>query len=214
MTQFQRMYKWPFTGMTYTPRVCRKKWGLFKTTFYKRVGNDTSSPLSDLHWNVNPMWTPLTLLIPADIYIYWFLRWFAAFLRSLCFFWHPYWHTYIWCMSEHHSCHICHICHKWHIWHIWHLAFDIYLYVNMGVKRSVKTSGMQPTILDIPNNCFKGQKLEYHIFWFFLCIFQNFLCIFWVKSSLERSPSLNLIKIYQTLNNDHSYWQSWFFDPP
>ena len=34
-------------------------------------------------------------------------------------------------------------------WHIWHLAFDIHIYVNIGVKRSVRTSGMQPTILNI-----------------------------------------------------------------
>ena len=33
-------------------------------------------------------------------------------------------------MSEHHTC---------------HLAYDIHKYVNIGVKRSVSTSGMQPT---------------------------------------------------------------------
>ena len=27
------------------------------------------------------------------------------------------------------------------------------MYVNIGVKRSVRTSGMQPTILDILQNC-------------------------------------------------------------
>ena len=50
------------------------------------------------------------------------VRWWAAFLSSQRFFWHPYWHTYIWCMSEHHT------------YHIWHLAFDMHVYVNIGVK--------------------------------------------------------------------------------
>ena len=71
-------------------------------------------------------------------------------------------------------CHVCHICHKWHIWHIWHtwhMAFDMHIYVNMGVKRSVRTLGMQPTILDILQNCFQGRKLKYPVSWFFLCIF-------------------------------------------
>ena len=58
------------------------------------------------------------------------------------------------------------------------MAFDIYIYVNMGVKRSVRTSGIQPTIVDIPQNCFKGQKLKYPDPNIFLCIFQNLLCIF------------------------------------
>ena len=75
-------------------------------------------------------------------------------------------------------CHICHICHIWQIWHLCHLAFDTHIYVNMGVKRSVRTSGTQPTILNILKNCLQGPKLEYPVSWFFLCIFQNFLCIF------------------------------------
>ena len=44
------------------------------------------------------------------------------------------------------------------------LTYIICMYVNMGVKRSVKTSGMQTTIIDIPTNCFKGQQLEYPIY--------------------------------------------------
>ena len=81
-------------------------------------------------------------------------------------------------MSEHHTCQICHIWHIWHFWHLWHLAFDIHTYVNMGVKRSVRTSGMQPIILNILHKYLLGQKLKYPFFWFFLCIFKNFLCIF------------------------------------
>ena len=34
------------------------------------------------------------------------------------------------------------------------LTYTICMYVNMGVKRSVRTSGMQPTILDILHNYF------------------------------------------------------------
>ena len=75
------------------------------------------------------------------------------------------------------------------------MTYDIKhnMYVNRGVKRSVRTSGMQPTILDIPKHCFKGQKLKYPVYWFFLCIFHSFLCIFCVKKSLGRPPPMNLI---------------------
>ena len=52
------------------------------------------------------------------------------------------------------------------------------MYVNIGVKRSVRTSGVQPTILNILQNCVQGQKLKYTFSGFFLCIFQNFICIF------------------------------------
>ena len=49
--------------------------------------------------------------------------------------------------------------------------FDMYgamtnticMYVNIGVKRSVRTSGTQPTILNILQNCLQGQKLEYPV---------------------------------------------------
>ena len=58
------------------------------------------------------------------------------------------------------------------------LSYTRCMYVDIGVKRSVRTSGMQPTIVDIPQNCFYGKKLKYVDSWFFLCIFHNFLCIF------------------------------------
>ena len=35
------------------------------------------------------------------------------------------------------------VCRKCHKWHIWHPAFDMHIYVNIGVKRRVRTSGMQ-----------------------------------------------------------------------
>ena len=34
------------------------------------------------------------------------------------------------------------------------MAFDIYIYVNMGVTRSVRTSGMHPTIINNFHNSF------------------------------------------------------------
>ena len=40
------------------------------------------------------------------------------------------------------------------------LTYTIRMYVNMGVKRSVRTSRMQPTILDILQNCFQGRTLK------------------------------------------------------
>ena len=57
-------------------------------------------------------------------------------------------------MTEQHTCHRWHIWHIWHIWHTWHLAFDMHIYVNMGLKRKFRTSGVKPTILDIIDNCF------------------------------------------------------------
>ena len=33
------------------------------------------------------------------------------------------------------------------------LIYTIFMYVNIGFKRSVKTSAMQPTILNILQNC-------------------------------------------------------------
>ena len=106
------------------------------------------------------------------------VRWWAAFLRSQRFFWHPYWHTYIWCMSEHHTCQICHIWHIWHIWHTWHLAYDMYKYVNMGVKRSVRTSGMQPTILYILKIVFRAKNLNILIPHFSFVFFRIFFVYF------------------------------------
>ena len=96
---------------------------------------------------------------------------------------------------------LCHIWHIWHIWHTWHLAYDIYKYVNMGLKRSVRASGIQPTILNILQNYFYGQKLKYPDSSYFLCIFKNFLCIFhgaWAKwiCSLRQNQRYFLTPIY------------------
>ena len=89
-------------------------------------------------------------------------------------------------------CHTCHICHICHIWHLWRLEFDICVYVNIGVKRSGRTSRMQPTILNILQNHFEGYKQKYPVTWFFLCIFQDFLCIFWESRSSTSCPPRNL----------------------
>ena len=42
-----------------------------------------------------------------------------------------------------------------------HTPYAICMYVNIGVKRSVKTSGTQPIILNILQNCVYGQKMKY-----------------------------------------------------
>ena len=75
------------------------------------------------------------------------------------------------------------------IYDIWHLT---YIYFNMGVKRSVRNSGMQPTILDILENCFQGQNMKYPVSGFFLCIFQNFLCIFHLAWGTPKSSNVQL----------------------
>ena len=43
------------------------------------------------------------------------------------------------------------------------LTYTICMYVNMGVKRNLRTSGMQPTIIDILQKCVEGQKLKYPV---------------------------------------------------
>ena len=101
-----------------------------------------------------------------------YLSCLATFLRSLRFFWHQYRHTYIWCMSEQHTCHILFMTYM----RRWHLSFGMHIYFNMGIKRSVKNSGMQQKcILKI---VFIVKNLNILFPDFFLCIFQNFLCIF------------------------------------
>ena len=69
------------------------------------------------------------------------------------------------------------------------MTSGIHIYFNMGVKRSGRTSGVQPTILDIKKNCVQGQKLKYPVSWFFLCIFENFFCIICqFRGSTSRPP--------------------------
>ena len=57
------------------------------------------------------------------------------------------------------------------------LTYTICMYVNMGVKRSVKTSGMQPTIVDILQKCIEDQKLKYLVNLFFRISFVYFLIL-------------------------------------
>ena len=82
------------------------------------------------------------------------------------------------------------------------LINTIWIYVNMGVKRSVRTSGIRPTILDILQNCVLGLKLKYPVSWFFLCIFQHFLCIFWESRGNTSRPPRNL-KFWVLLSIPH-----------
>ena len=54
--------------------------------------------------------------------------------------------------------HLCQKCQKCHIWRICHLTYVIYRYGNMGVKRCVRTSGMQTNAIKQVLNRFKGSK--------------------------------------------------------
>ena len=69
----------------------------------------------------------------------------------------------------------------WHKWHIWHLTFSMHIYFNMGVKRSGRASGMQPTILDILNNCIR-QCAKLHPLWFLLGYFLLMFCCYLAKT--------------------------------
>ena len=95
----------------------------------------------------------------------------------LTLFWHSYWHIYA-CQMPY----VMYVVYAIYVINdtydiLCHTTYDICMYVNMGVNRSVRTSGMKPTILNILQNCFPGRKLKYPVFQFFLCICQNFLCI-------------------------------------
>ena len=77
-------------------------------------------------------------------------------------------------------CHLCQKCHKWHIRHAFYTTYDIHKYVNMGVKRSVRTSGMQLFKVKYLKNWFYCLKIRN----FDDCIFGNFLCIFKMAGTL------------------------------
>ena len=72
---------------------------------------------------------------------------------------------------------IWHFWHFWHKWRIWHLPFVMVRYGNMGVKRSVRTSGMQTNAIKHLLNMFNSLKCQNTDFQNSLCIFWNFLCI-------------------------------------
>ena len=99
-------------------------------------------------------------------------------------------------------------------------VFGMHIYFNMGVKRSVRASGMQPTIFDILHNCVKGQKRKYPVSVFFFCIFQN--CIFLGSRGSSSRPPRNLkfsvILIIPHRNgislSANSYLPFAFFGPP
>ena len=60
----------------------------------------------------------------------------------------------IWCMSLRHFYHI------WRICHIWRITYDSHIYDNIGVKRIVRTSGMQPLSLNYLATCFRPKKTK------------------------------------------------------
>ena len=70
------------------------------------------------------------------------------------------------------------LCPKCHLWHAWHYDICIFLNINMGVKWSVRTSGMQLVILNILKRLFYDQNWKFCNSWFLLCIFRNFFVNF------------------------------------
>ena len=65
---------------------------------------------------------------------------------------------------------MCHLWHFWHKWHILHMSSIMHQYVNivnMGVKRSVRTSRMQPSVFRYSKiwfYCWKNQKFDNLVF--------------------------------------------------
>ena len=56
--------------------------------------------------------------------------------------------------------HFCQKCQKDHIWHICHPTHVKYRYGNMGVKRSVRTSGMKTNAIQDILNMFNSLKCQ------------------------------------------------------
>ena len=57
-------------------------------------------------------------------------------------------------------CQMWHLWHFWHKWHIRHMTSILSKYVDIGVKRSVRTSGMQHNVLDYPKKWFYHLKIQ------------------------------------------------------
>ena len=55
---------------------------------------------------------------------------------------------------------IWHFWHLWHKWRIWRATFVMVIYGNMGVKRFVRTSGMQTNTIKQLLNRFNGLSLK------------------------------------------------------
>ena len=70
--------------------------------------------------------------------------------------------------------HLCQKCQKCHIWRICHLTHVKYRYGNMGVKRSVRTSGMKTIAIIHLLNMFNSLKCQNTDFWNFPLYFLKF----------------------------------------
>ena len=64
---------------------------------------------------------------------------------------------------------------------------DVNTYDNIGVKRTLWTSGMQALALEYFMYLYLGIKIEITVGSNFLCIFENFLCLIKIKSGQGRS---------------------------
>ena len=94
----------------------------------------------------------------------------AGFLRFRRFFWHPYW-----------PCHLCHLSFIPSVindgWLTW-MTDDISDKVNMGVYKTVWTSGIQPLIPNLIITSFPMKIFENTQTQFFPLLIFKFLCIF------------------------------------
>ena len=63
-----------------------------------------------------------------------------------------------WTCVRWHLRQIWHFWHFWHKWRSWHLPFLMVIYGNMGVKSSVRTSGMQTDAIKHFFNMFNSLK--------------------------------------------------------
>ena len=68
-------------------------------------------------------------------------------------------YIYLICVTRHMR-QIWHFWHFWHKWRIWHVKFVLVIYGNMGVKRSVRASGMQIKAIKRLWNMFYKSKFQ------------------------------------------------------
>ena len=70
--------------------------------------------------------------------------------------------------------HLCQKCQKCHIWRICNQTRIKYIYSNMGVKRCVRTTGMQTNAIKQLLNMFKSSKFQNTDFQNFPLYFSKF----------------------------------------
>ena len=130
-------------------------------------------------------------------------------------------YIYLICVARHMR-QIWHFWHFWHKWRIWHATFVLVIYGNMGVKRSVRASGMQINAVKQLLNMFNSLKILKTDFQNFPLYFSKFP-LYNVRGlgghfPLEFRAHLYVFGISETrgiriptkLNKNQSFW---FFAP-